>query len=89
MPPDPVLYRLEPTGRTPHELAERLVTTSCPACGADWTARGAVTPRHSGGREYRCEGCGTHHRTQRVDEHGRPVATPGWNAKNGPGTPSE
>lgn len=72
-----VVYRLEPTGRSPHEVAERLLTTACPTCGADWTVPGNGLPRGPA-RSYYCTACGELHDAQLVDASGRPVASPGW-----------
>ena len=67
-----VLYRLERTGRTPHELHEVLVTTSCPSCLADWRPRGAALPRGSA-RHFLCAACGEIHPAVLVTEDGTPV----------------
>ena len=72
-----VTYRLERTGKTAHEIAERLLTSSCPTCGADWTAPQAALPRGPQ-RSFLCAACGEIHAAQLVDERGRPVTSPGW-----------
>jgi predicted RNA-binding Zn-ribbon protein involved in translation (DUF1610 family) len=72
-----VLYRLDRTGRTPTEVVERLLTTECPSCGADWTVPGNGLPRGPG-RAYLCTACGEMRAAQLVDEDGRAVSSPGW-----------
>ncbi len=63
-----VTYILERTGRTPHEIAARLL---------DWTVPGNGLPRGPS-RCYLCTACGEIHPAQLVDVNGRPVASPGW-----------